>query len=75
MSVGANRKGANQRAESNLEANDDYLSKVLKLEEEKEPGNGRRVLRTLLGFFSKDETLNIDKGIRKIELLNRIVVD
>lgn len=51
------------------------MSKVLTLEEEKEPGNGRRVLRSLLGFFSKDETLKIDKGIRKIELFNRIVMD
>lgn len=59
----------------NLEANEDWLSRVLELEEEEETRNGRRGLRNLFGFFLKDETKWWIKALVTVELLNRVVVD
>lgn len=44
------------------------------MEEEKEPINGRRVLRNLLGFFFKDKTKRWIMALVSVEL-SRTVVD
>lgn len=59
------KKEQAQGAELNLEANGDWLSKLLKLEEN-EPRNGRRVLRNL-SFILKDGNKRWLKALVPVE--------